>query len=98
LINKLQQVGIQTYNFLNYETAQPMVFAWMPALSIYFRDPDGHELEYSAPLPDGADPNGGILSLGNGKGCRIPNRFRAAAKAVVWPPIRPNEVSTNTIY
>ena len=23
-----------------------MVFVWMPAISIYFNDPDGHELEF----------------------------------------------------
>ena len=23
-----------------------MVFVWMPAISIYFSDPDGHELEF----------------------------------------------------
>jgi len=28
------------------------VLAWMPAASVYFRDPDGHLLEYVAMLED----------------------------------------------
>lgn len=28
-----------------------MVFGWMPAIAIYFRDPDGHSLELIAMLP-----------------------------------------------
>ena len=28
-----------------------MVFCWVPALSIYFHDPDGHELEFIGILP-----------------------------------------------
>ena len=28
-----------------------MVFCWMPAISIFFHDPDGHELEFIGVLP-----------------------------------------------
>ncbi|MEL6941600.1 MAG: hypothetical protein AAFO82_02950 [Bacteroidota bacterium] len=28
-----------------------MVFCWVPAISIYFSDPDGHELEFIGILP-----------------------------------------------
>lgn len=28
-----------------------MVFCWMPAISIYFNDPDGHYLEFIGVLP-----------------------------------------------
>lgn len=31
-------------------TAGPMVHEWMPAKSLYFSDPDGHDLELCAPL------------------------------------------------
>src|SRR5215470_16413168 len=33
-------------------TDEPIVFAWMPAASIIFDDPDGNLLEYIAMLPD----------------------------------------------
>lgn len=29
----------------------PHVHDWMPAVSVYFADPDGHDLELCAPLP-----------------------------------------------
>jgi lactoylglutathione lyase len=32
------------------EVAGPVTHDWMPARSIYFSDPDGHELELCAPL------------------------------------------------
>lgn len=54
--------GVAVYNFLRDGTSRPMVFAWMPALSIYFRDPDGHELEFIAPLPDAPRPAAGVVS------------------------------------
>jgi catechol 2,3-dioxygenase-like lactoylglutathione lyase family enzyme len=32
------------------ETRGPVQHDWMPARSLYFSDPDGHELEFCAPL------------------------------------------------
>ena len=39
-----------------------MVFGWMPALAIYFDDPDGHSLEFIAMLPDPPRPEVGVVS------------------------------------
>lgn len=39
-----------------------MVFGWMPAIAIYFRDPDGHSLEVIAMLPQPPQPALGIVS------------------------------------
>ena len=58
----LAQRGLPSHNFLNDGTTQPMVFAWMPALSIYFRDPDNHSLEFIAMLPDDPRADLGVLS------------------------------------
>ncbi len=45
-LNYLKSRNIKSWNFLNDGTKGLMVFVWMPAISIYFNDPDGHELEF----------------------------------------------------
>ena len=54
--------GLTPRNFLNDGTQEPMVFAWMPAVAIYFEDPDGHSLEYIAPLDARPQPNLGVVA------------------------------------
>ncbi|MBI2425830.1 MAG: VOC family protein [Candidatus Hydrogenedentes bacterium] len=61
-IADLHTKGIPTKNFAGEETGAPFVFGWMPAAAIYFADPDGHLLEYIAPLPGPPRPEAGILS------------------------------------
>ncbi|MDZ4795152.1 MAG: VOC family protein [Bacteroidota bacterium] len=58
----LGERNLQPYNFLKDDAKQPMVFAWMPALAIYFDDPDGNVLEFIAVLSGEARPEFGILS------------------------------------
>ncbi len=41
---------------------EPVVLAWMPAASLYFRDPDGNMLELLSMLPDPPQPELGIVS------------------------------------
>jgi len=43
-------------------TDEPIVFAWMPAASIFFDDPDGNLLEYIAMLSEPPRPEQGIVS------------------------------------
>jgi len=43
-------------------TDRPMVFAWIPAIAIYFNDPDGHYLEFIAILDVEARPELGVIS------------------------------------
>jgi catechol 2,3-dioxygenase-like lactoylglutathione lyase family enzyme len=62
-VNFLKSKNIDCYNFLMDGTSRPMVFAWMPAISIYFRDPDNHELEFISMLPQKPRPELGVLSL-----------------------------------
>ena len=48
--------------FLLTETNEPSVIGWMPAAAVYFRDPDGHLLEYLAMLDEPpARPEVGIV-------------------------------------
>lgn len=61
-VDFLKQRGLQPYNFLKDGTAKPMVFAWMPAIAIYFNDPDGHQLEFIAILEGEPRPEAGVIS------------------------------------
>ena len=38
------------------------MIGWMPAAAVYFRDPDGHLLEYLAMLDGEPDPERGIVT------------------------------------
>lgn len=58
----LKNKNLKPYNFLKTNTVQPMVFAWMPALAIYFNDPDGNQLEFISILEGDAKPELGVLS------------------------------------
>lgn len=58
----LEREGLNPYNFLKNETTKPMVFAWMPAIAIYFNDPDGHDLEFISILEGDAKPELGVIS------------------------------------
>lgn len=58
----LKARNLEPYNFLKNGNEEPMVFAWMPALAIYFKDPDGHELEFISILEGKAKPELGVIS------------------------------------
>lgn len=59
----LKERDLKFHNFLNDGTERPMVFAWMPAISIYFNDPDNHSIEFIAMLPGKPKPELGIISF-----------------------------------
>ena len=67
-----RQLGVTPLSFDPIETDEPSVIAWMPAAAVYFRDPDGHLLEYLAMLDAPADPAGGILGYADWVGRRPP--------------------------
>lgn len=58
----LKERNLRPYNFLKNGTEEPMVFAWMPAIAIYFNDPDGHQLEFIAVLEGTAKAELGVVS------------------------------------
>jgi lactoylglutathione lyase len=47
---RLKTLGVTPLSFLGEETDEPTVIGWMPAATVYFRDPDNHMLEYLAML------------------------------------------------
>jgi catechol 2,3-dioxygenase-like lactoylglutathione lyase family enzyme len=59
----LKERNLKPYNFLNDGIERPMVFAWMPAVAIYFNDPDGHSLEFIAILDGKPRPELGVISF-----------------------------------
>lgn len=60
--DRLRSAGVTPLSFFAEETNEPSVIGWMPAAAVYFRDPDGHLLEYLAMLDEAPQPDLGILS------------------------------------
>jgi lactoylglutathione lyase len=58
---RLRDLGVTPLSFFGEPTREPSVIGWMPAAAVYFRDPDGHQLEYLAMLDDEPDPDRGIV-------------------------------------
>jgi len=60
-LNALRQAGITPLDFDSQPTDEPVVLCWMPAVAIYFHDPDGNLLEFLAMLPQAARPELGVV-------------------------------------
>lgn len=58
----LEDAGIAALDFDGQPTREPVVIAWMPAAAIFFRDPDGHLLEFIAMLDANPRPDLGVVS------------------------------------
>ncbi len=56
-IAKLNDCGIETRGFGGEPSREPSVIGWMPSGQVYFRDPDGHSLEFITILPDAPNPD-----------------------------------------
>ena len=59
---RLRRLGVTPLSFHAKETKEPSVIGWMPAAAVYFRDPDGHLLEYLAMLDQPPEPARGITT------------------------------------
>lgn len=56
----LQARGVTPLGFHGEPSSEPVVLSWMPAVSQYFADPDGHSIEFIAILDEAADDAFGI--------------------------------------
>ena len=70
--DRLRALGVTPLSFHGTETTEPSVIGWMPAAAVYFRDPDGHLLEYLAMLDEEADPERGITTWSEWNASRRP--------------------------
>jgi lactoylglutathione lyase len=59
--DRLAARGVQALSFFGDPAHEPSVLGWMPAAAVYFRDPDGHLLEYLSMLEGAPQPQLGIL-------------------------------------
>ncbi len=58
----LRARGVAPLSFFGEPASELSVIGWMPAAAIYFRDPDGHQLEYLAMLDEPPRPDLGITT------------------------------------
>lgn len=58
---RLKGAGIVPRGFRGEPVEEPVVIGWMPAISLYFHDPDQNLLEYLAMLPEQPKPDAGII-------------------------------------
>ena len=54
---RLRGSGVRCQDFHGKQTDEPSVIGWMPSAQLYFRDPDGHSVEFIAVLDDAPDPS-----------------------------------------
>lgn len=52
---RLRRSGVVCEDFNGQRTDEPSVIGWMPSAQLYFRDPDGHWVEFIALLDDTPD-------------------------------------------
>ncbi|MFS4581871.1 VOC family protein [Phaeobacter sp. C3_T13_0] len=65
--DRLSDAGVVPLDFNGMPTDEPVVLGWMPALSIYFTDPDGHSIEILAPMTGHPDANFGVSAYSDWK-------------------------------
>src|SRR4051794_21232299 len=59
---RLRTAHIEPLDFSGEPADEPVVLAWMPAASVYFRDPDGNLLEFISMLPESPRPDLCVIS------------------------------------
>lgn len=56
----LEAHGVTPLGFSGEPLSEPVVLGWMPAVSQYFADPDGHSIEFIAVLDNAQDDGFGV--------------------------------------
>jgi lactoylglutathione lyase len=68
---RLRAARITPLNFAGEPTDEPVVFAWMPAASLFFHDPDGNLLEFLSMLPNAPQPDLGVIEWSRWKSAQV---------------------------
>jgi lactoylglutathione lyase len=66
--NRLRAAQIQPLDFERKPTEEAVVIGWMPAVVVYFQDPDGNLLEFLAMLKEKPRPEVGVVAWSQWKG------------------------------
>jgi catechol 2,3-dioxygenase-like lactoylglutathione lyase family enzyme len=66
----LEAAGVVPRDFWGEPSNEPVVLGWMPAVAVYFTDPDGHVLEFLAMLPEPARADLGIVTWNQWRSAR----------------------------
>ncbi len=61
-VEELRKADVTPLDFSGRPTHEPVVLAWMPAASLYFKDPDGNLLEFLTMLGGPSRPELNVLS------------------------------------
>jgi lactoylglutathione lyase len=67
---RLREANIIPLDFAGEPTDEP-VFAWMPAASLFFHDPDGNLLEFLSMLPDAPQSDLGVVAWSRWKSAQV---------------------------
>lgn len=70
---RLAAAGVSPLSFFGTPAEEPSVIGWMPAAAVYFRDPDGHLLEYLTLLDEDPRPQLGIVSWSEWRDAKRPS-------------------------
>ena len=57
----LRQAGVAPLDFDGNPVTEPVVLGWMPAATVYFKDPDGNLLEFLSMLQQEPIPSLGVV-------------------------------------
>jgi len=75
-LERLREANVIPLDFNAEPTDEPVVFAWMPAASLFFHDPDGNLLEFLSMLPDTPKSDLGVVGWSHWKSLQANERRR----------------------